>query len=187
MHESGLLPSRGALDAVRRLAGFSAAIVDVARLPGGQHAETWRVDTKDPALSVVVRQFPVADAAGAHEQLVLRTLDGLRGLAPELLDGDLDGRWSDHPTSVISWLDGKADITPIDPNGWAAELGRGLAVVHGVPSDRATNLPSIFDRRGGSQDLLDRFALAGPRSSRRKGCSPTPTSGQATLSGAIGS
>lgn len=155
MPRSEVLPSCGALEAVRRLAGSSAAIVDVVRLAGGQHAETWRVDTKDPALSVVVRQFPVADTAGAHEQLVLRTLDGLWGLAPELLDGDLAGKWSDHPTSMISWLDGEADITPVDPHGWATELGRALAVVHDVPRHRLTRLPSVFDRRGGSQELLD--------------------------------
>jgi len=118
-------------------------------------ADTWRVDTQDPALSVVVRQFPVADTAGAHEQLVLRTLDGLSGLAPKWLGGDLDARWSDHPTSVISWLDGQADITPTDPDRWAGELGRALAVVHSAPNDRLTELPSVFDRCGGSRQALD--------------------------------
>jgi len=56
---------------------------------------------------VVVRQFPIADPAASREQLVLRTLDGLGGLAPVLLGGDVDGGWSEHPTSLISWLDGE--------------------------------------------------------------------------------
>ena len=130
MTRSEVLPSAGALEEVRRLAGSSAVILDVARLEGGQHADTWRVDTDNPAFSVVVRQFPMADSAACREQRVLRTLDGLGGLAPVLLGGDLDGRWSEHPTSLISWLDGEADITPSDPETWARELGRALALVH---------------------------------------------------------
>jgi len=154
MTRSEVLPSAGALEEVRRLAGSSAVILDVARLEGGQHADTWRVDTDNPAFSVVVRQFPMADSAACREQRVLRTLDGLGGLAPVLLGGDLDGQWSEHPTSLISWLDGESDITPSDPETWARELGRALALVHVVPSDRLAGLPSVFDGRG-SQAALD--------------------------------
>ena len=148
MTRSEVLPSAGALEEVRRLAGSSAVIVDVARLEGGQHADTWRVDTDNPAFSVVVRQFPVADSAAGREQRVLRTLDGLGGLVPVLLGGDLDGRWSEHPTTLISWLDGESDITPSDPERWARELGHALALIHAVPTDRLADLPSVFDGRG---------------------------------------
>jgi len=153
MTRSEVLPSAGALEEVRRLAGSSAVILDVVRLEGGQHADTWRVGTNDPALSVVVRQFPMADSAGCHEQRVLRTLDGLGGLAPVVLGGDLDGRWSEHPTTLISWLDGEPDITPSDPERSARELGRALALVHAVPSDRLADLPSVFDGRGSQAEL----------------------------------
>ena len=85
------MPSAGALEEVRRLAGSSAVILEVTRLEGGQHADTWRVDTDRPAFSVVVRQFPMADPAACREQRVLRVLDGLGGLAPVVLGGDLDG------------------------------------------------------------------------------------------------
>lgn len=145
MTRSEVLPSAGALEEIRRLAGPSAVITDVTRLEGGQHADTWLVDTDDPATSVVVRQFPMADPAARREQLVLRALDGLGGLAPVLLGGDLDGRWSEHPTSLISRLDGIADITPDDPPMWARELGRALALVHVLP---VADLPSVFDGRG---------------------------------------
>lgn len=148
------LPAAGALEEVRRLAGASAGVVGVARLAGGQHAETWRVDTENPATSVVVRQFPVGDPAPAYEQRVLRALGGLGGLAPLPLGADLDGRWSQYPTSLVSWLDGQVDITPGDPKTWAAELGRALASVHAVPAERLAELPSVFDRRGGSEELL---------------------------------
>jgi aminoglycoside phosphotransferase (APT) family kinase protein len=146
-------PSAGALEEVRRLAGPSAAIRSVTRLEGGQHAETWRVDTDGPELTVVVRQYPAGDPAGASEQQVLNALDGLDGLAPMLLCSDVEGRWSESPTSLISWLDGHADITPTDPGGWAAELGHALATVHAVPGDRLAALPSAFDR-GGSRERL---------------------------------
>jgi aminoglycoside phosphotransferase (APT) family kinase protein len=140
------LPPSGALREVQRLAGPAATIRSVTPLAGGQHADTWRVDTDEPSWSVIVRQFPVGDPAAAREQEVLRILDGLQGLAPVGLGGDLDGRWSERPTSLISRLDGEVDITPSDPERWARELGRGLAVVHGVAGDRLGDLASVFAR-----------------------------------------
>jgi aminoglycoside phosphotransferase (APT) family kinase protein len=157
MPGSEALPSSGALEEVRRLAGSSAVVLGAARLAGGQHADTWRVDTENPATSVVVRQFPVGDRAPLREQRVLRALDGLGGLAPVLLGGDLNGRWSKYPTSVTSWLDGRPDIAPADPRGWARELGCALAAVHAVATERLADLPTVFDRSGGSEE-----ALAGP-------------------------
>jgi aminoglycoside phosphotransferase (APT) family kinase protein len=158
------LPSAGALEEVRRLAGSAAVIRGVARLEGGQHADTWRVDTDDPPASAVVRQFPPGDAAARHEQDVLRALDGIGGVVPTLLGGDLDGRWSEHPTSVISWLDGEPEITPSDPGLWARELGRALALLHAVPANRLADLPSVFDGTG-SEAELDGPLAPGVRSS----------------------
>lgn len=154
MTRSEPLPSSAALAEIRRLAGPGAAVRRVTRLEGGQHSDTWKVETEDPATSVVVRQFPVGDAAPGLEQRVLRALDGLGGLAPVLLGGDLDGRWSQHPTSLLSWLDGSPDISPDDPDEWARELGRALAAVHGVPAERLGELPSVFERSGVSSEDL---------------------------------
>jgi aminoglycoside phosphotransferase (APT) family kinase protein len=148
------MPSSEALEEVRRLAGPSAVVTGVVRLEGGQHADTWRVDTESPATRVVVRRFPQGDPAPLREARVLRALGGLGGLAPLPLGGDLQGRRSGPPTSLISWLDGEADIAPTDPRGWARELGRGLAAVHGLPTARLAELPSVFDERGGSQEIL---------------------------------
>jgi aminoglycoside phosphotransferase (APT) family kinase protein len=153
MTRSDVLPSAGALEEIRRLAGPLAVIQDVHRLEGGQHAQTWRVDTENPAFSAVVRQFPEGDSAARREQRVLRALDGLGGLAPVMLGGDLDGGWSEHPTCVISWLDGEADITPSDPDSWARELGRALALVHALPGDRLADFASVFDGRGSQGEL----------------------------------
>jgi len=163
MARSEVPPSVGALEEVRRLAGPSAVIVAIQRLDGGQHADTWRVDTDRPAFSAVVRQFPIADSGAHREQRVLRTLNGLRGLAPVLLGGDLDGRWSEYPTSLISWLDGESDITPSDPRAWAGELGRALARVHLTGNDPLASLPSVFDARGSRAQLNGPLA-AGVRS-----------------------
>ncbi len=71
-----------------------------------------------------------------------------------LLSGDLDGEWSESQTLLTSWLDGQADITPTDPEKWAAQLGQALATVHSVPIDRLAALPSVFDRSGGSREAL---------------------------------
>ncbi len=154
MPQPETLPSSGALEEVRRIAGRSAAIRTVTRLDGGQHASTWRVDTENPAHSVIIREFPVGDEACASEQRVLRALDGLGGLAPVLLGGDSNARWSDRPTSLISRLDGHANITPTDVEKWTDELARALAVVHAVPNERLTGLPSVLGHSGGSRDAL---------------------------------
>ncbi len=155
--ESESRPSAGALAHVRSLAGPDAAIRSVTRLEGGQHAETWSVDTESPELRVVVRRFPPGDAAARREREVLDALDGLGGLAPIVLASDLDGRWSESPTSLISWLDGEPDITPDRPEEWAVQLGKALGVVHAVPAERLAALPSVFDRHSDPE-----AGLAGP-------------------------
>jgi aminoglycoside phosphotransferase (APT) family kinase protein len=156
--------SAGALEQVRRLAGSSATIGSIVRLDGGQHASAWRVNTASPALSVVVKQFPVGDSAAACEARVLQTIDGLQGLAPLLLGSDLAGRWAECPTTLISWLDAEADIAPTDPGTWATQLGHTLASVHAAPSDRLSALPSVFDKRGGARELLEGPLAASVRS-----------------------
>lgn len=170
-------PSPDALEEVRRLAGPSAVIVAAANLPGGQHSNTWRVDTERPATSVVVRQYPPGDPAPLREHDVLRALDGLGGLAPVLLGGDLDGRRSGHPTSLISWLDGDPDITPADPTAWARELGRALARVHTVPTTGLAGLPSVFDHSAGSPQ-----SLAGPLAAEVRSRWPEVLTAQDVLS-----
>jgi aminoglycoside phosphotransferase (APT) family kinase protein len=160
-----VLPSRGALDEVRRLAGSAATIESVVSLEGGQHAATWRVNTARPARTVVIRQFPAGDPAGAYEKHVLDVLDGLGGLAPRVLGSDLAGRWSECPTTIITWLDGEADITPSDPEAWATQLGRALAHVHAAPSDLLSALPSVFEQTNRSREALEGPAAEGIRSS----------------------
>ncbi len=145
----------GAHEQVRALAGSSATIDSVVILEGGTHATTWRVATSDPELTVVVREFPVGDLAGECETNVVQALDGLGGLAPMLLGSDLAGRWSQCPTTLISWLDGEADLLPADHDAWATQLGQTLAALHALPRDRLSALPSLFDGRGGSPELLN--------------------------------
>jgi aminoglycoside phosphotransferase (APT) family kinase protein len=136
----------GALDEVRRLAGRAASIAGVTRLAGGQHADTWKVDTDRPATSVIVRQFPPGDDAAAREQDVLGRLDGLGGLAPRALGADLAGSWSPRPTSLIERIDGEPDLTPADHAAWARQLGRALGVVHAVAPERLRGLRDVAER-----------------------------------------
>ena len=154
MTRSEDLPSPGALEEVRRLAGPSA----VVRVPCGSRAASMR--TPGGSIPRIPRS---ASSSASFRWTTLRPcassgccgpLEGLGGLAPVLLGGDLDGRWSEHPTSLVSWLDGQADITPADPRTWARELGRALAAVHAVPAERLAELPSVFDGSGGSEEIL---------------------------------
>jgi hypothetical protein len=135
---------------VARLAGDDACEVSVRVLVGGTHASTYLVETTNPLVSVVVREFPPGDPAAGQEKHVLRALDGLDGLAPRLLASDVEGVWSDRPTVVISRLPGVAGIRPRDPKRWAEHLGRTLARIHMEPASRCDGLDSVFDRPGGS-------------------------------------
>ena len=118
------------------------------------------METANPSISVVVREFPADDPAGSREELVLTSLDGLAGLAPQLLASDVAGAWSTRPTVVISRLAGEADIRPRDPQRWAEQLGQVLARIHATPTSRRAGLEYVSDRRGGSTAALNGPAAA---------------------------
>ena len=153
-------PSPGVLRQFTELAGDGADVASVQVLAGGTHAATYLVETVNPPTSVVVREFPVGDPAADREKLVLTALDGLAGLAPRLLAGDVAGVWSDRPTVVISRMPGVANIRPRDPERWAEQLGLVLARIHATPAASRTGLESVFDRDGGSMAALDGPAAA---------------------------
>jgi aminoglycoside phosphotransferase (APT) family kinase protein len=143
-------PSLGALEKAAEIAGPLATVDTVRPLPGGTHARTYLIQTENPALDMVLREFPVGDEAGSREVRVLRALHGLDGLAPRLLASDLDGGWSTHPSVLISRLAGHADITPNDSTEWATQLGRALARVHATPTNHLAALDRVLDRPGGT-------------------------------------
>jgi phosphotransferase family enzyme len=91
---------------------------------------------------------------------VLGALDGLGGLAPQLLAADPGGGPVEGPWVLISRLPGLADITPADPPGFARQLGESLARIHATANDRLAGFPRVFDRPGESC-----AALHGPAAS----------------------
>lgn len=149
-----------AIGRAAELAGPSASVQVVQVLPGGTHARTCLIETENPQLEVVVRQFPPGDDAASRESEVLAALGGLDGLAPRLLasavdDGSDEGSWV-----LISRLPGAADITPARPSAAAAELGRALARIHATCLHRRPGLHGVLDRPGGSA-----AAISGPAAS----------------------
>jgi len=153
-------PMSAALQRIAEIAGPLATVDRVHALPGGTHARTHLVQTANPELDVVLREFPPGDDAGEREARVLTALDGLGGLAPRLLASDVDGTWSGRPAVVISRLPGHAHVTPADPRDWAAQLGEALARIHAANLQRATGFERVFDRTGGSQGKLSGPAAA---------------------------
>ncbi len=91
---------------------------------------------------------------------VLRTLDGLGGLAPRLLAGGTGGDATEGSWLVITRLPGAADIAPDQPSDWAEQLGRALARIHATPLPGLAGLPGVLGWRGGS-----RTQLSGPAAS----------------------
>ena len=149
--------SPAAVEQAARLAGPDATVRAVRALAGGTHARTWLVQTADPELEVVIREFPPGDESAGHEARVLATLDGLDGLAPRLLASGPGGGTSGGSWVVISRLPGTADITPGQPSAWARQLGTALARIHATPLHRLASLDRALDRPG--ESLAD---LGGP-------------------------
>jgi aminoglycoside phosphotransferase (APT) family kinase protein len=148
-----------------RLAGPDAMVRAVRALPGGTHARTFLIQTANPELEVILREFPPGDEAARHETQVLAALDGLGGLAPRLLASDTDvgtgtgpdGAAPGPPWVLISRLPGTADIIPRQPSAWAGQLGTVLARIHATPRGRLAGLESVFRQPDGSA-----AAISGP-------------------------
>ncbi len=142
--------SRAAVEQAAGLAGPDATVQAVRALAGGTHAGTWLIQTANPRLEVVIREFPPGDEAADYEARVLAALDGLDGLAPRLLASGPGGRAPGGSWVVISRLPGTADITPGQPSAWAAQLGAALARIHATPRRRFNGFRSVFDLPDGS-------------------------------------
>lgn len=149
MTSTGLLPE----PVLGWLAELTGGTVTSARpLPGGTHADTYLLRTRTG--ETVLRRFPPDDSGAVREARVLTALDGLDGLCPRLLASDVDGATTGRPTTLISRLRGTAEITASEPDGWAEELGKALALVHATPLDRIGDLPALADTRGGQLGLV---------------------------------
>jgi aminoglycoside phosphotransferase (APT) family kinase protein len=157
--------SAAAVQRAVRLAGPDAMVRAVRALPGGTHARTFLIQTANPELEVILREFPLGDEAARHETRVLAALDGLGGLAPRLLasytDTDVgtgpEGAAPGAPWVLISRLPGTADIIPRQPSAWAGQLGTVLARIHATPRGRLAGLESVFRGPDGSA-----AAISGP-------------------------
>jgi aminoglycoside phosphotransferase (APT) family kinase protein len=152
--------SRAAMEQAARLAGPDARVTAVQALLGGTHARTTLIQTANPELQVVLREFPPGDDAASQEIRVLRALDGLGGMVPRLLASGIDGAAPAGSWLLISRLPGLADITPDQPSACAEQLGQALARIHATRGHRLAGFPSVLDRPGGS-----RTELSGPAAS----------------------
>jgi aminoglycoside phosphotransferase (APT) family kinase protein len=148
------LPGSAAVERAAGLAGPDAAVRAVLPLPGGTHARTWLVQTAGPEREVVLREFPAGDQAAVREACILTALQGLGGLAPELLASNDCPAAAEDPWLVISRLPGRADIVPGHPRMWAKQLGEALARIHSTSPQLLTGFPDVVDRPGGSPAAL---------------------------------
>jgi len=154
-----LPPPWAAVERAATLAGPDATVREISALAGGTHARTYQIHMSNPDLEVILREFPVGDAAARHEAQVLAALDGLDGLAPRLLASG-PGSAPAGPWNLISRLAGAANITPARPSAFAAQLGATLARIHATSPARLGGFPRVPEGRGGSFG-----ALSGPAAS----------------------
>jgi phosphotransferase family enzyme len=99
----------------------------------------------------VLREFPAGDTSVAGEADVLLKLDGLEGLAPQLLADGLD---DPNPWLLLTKLPGIADITTGEPEAIAGELGLALSRVHSVRGEQLALFRRVYEMPGGGLDSL---------------------------------
>jgi aminoglycoside phosphotransferase (APT) family kinase protein len=140
-----------AVDCALARQGLRQGTLAFRQLVGGTHATTWLVANEGFGIEAVLREFDADDASVVWEAHVLRKLDGLGGLAPQLL---AEGVNDPIPWLLLSRLRGSADITSGEPGAVAAELGVALARVHRVDSDQLTAFRKVYEMPGKEVQVL---------------------------------
>ncbi len=131
--------------------GLGEGTVAIRQLVGGTHATTWLVANEGLGIEAVLREFPAGDASVVWEAQVLGKLEGLGGLAPQLLAAGVN---DPIPWLLLSRLRGSADITSGQPEAVAAELGVALARVHRVDLDRLIPFRTVYEMPGKESQVL---------------------------------
>ncbi len=131
-------PSEGALRWVARSIAPGATVRTVRRLTGGISSAMYAVsvvDTKGRHRRCVLRRW-VSDHAGDGAERVRREARILEGLertdipTPRLLGIDADGDECREPALLMTYLDGRVDLTPRDPQDWLGEMTSMLVRIH---------------------------------------------------------
>jgi aminoglycoside phosphotransferase (APT) family kinase protein len=136
------------LPAVERALGRTATVIQA--LAGGTHARTWLIQVASPELTLILREFPPGDDAAATETRILGVLDGLNGMAPQLVASDSSTAPAAGSWTLISRLPGIADLRPAPPARLAEQLGHALARIHATTADGLAGFGSVFARPGSS-------------------------------------
>jgi aminoglycoside phosphotransferase (APT) family kinase protein len=136
------------LPAVERALGRTATVIQA--LAGGTHARTWLIQVASPELTLILREFPPGDDAAATETRILGVLDGLNGMAPQLVASDSSTASAAGSWTLISRLPGIADLRPAPPARLAEQLGHALARIHATTADGLAGFGSVFARQGSS-------------------------------------
>ena len=151
-----------AVDRAIGQAGSGRGAVAIRQLLGGTHANTWLVAIEGLGSEGVLREFPAGDTSVAWEAQVLLALDGLDVLAPRLL---AEGVNDAIPWLLLSRLPGAANITSLEPEVIAQELGVALARVHGANGEQLAPFREVYEMAGGGLEDLSGPAASSFRAS----------------------
>src|SRR5882757_145836 len=107
-----------------------AATRQVRPIGGGLASATFAVETTAGDLVVkLFRPHRRAEAPLEWDRLIFA--QRVAGVPiPQPLALDADGRWFGPPALVMSRLPGRADVKPIDLEGWLRQLAHVLAAIH---------------------------------------------------------
>ncbi len=92
----------------------------------------------DPAVRAEEPQYPRTEAAA------LQALDGATGVvAPRLIAFDETGETCDVPAVLMSRLDGRPDLAPVDVGRWVSGLAQTLAAIHRLDG---ADIEGVYER-----------------------------------------
>ncbi len=147
-------PDRAALGALAEALEPGSSVVRVARLVGGMDngLHRLRVERRDGSRhNVLLRRYgqwpgaPTAEQQARTEWRVLELLAELGVPAQEPLLEDAAGRLVGHPAIVTSFLPGKPQLVPVDPESWIRDLALALVRLHAATGDGDPRLAFLRD------------------------------------------
>lgn len=142
----------------------------VRPIGGGLATDTFAVDSTAGDFVVKVFQPDRREGALLEWERLTFAQRAVGVPVPEPVAMDADGRWFGSPALVMSRLPGRADVRPMDLDGWLRQIAQALAAIHGtdtanaggplLPAGDWGNRELETTQSGTSSGLADRCAAA---------------------------
>jgi len=131
--------SSQALEWLRININFNEALDDIVACEGSTSSDVLLVTIKSENIKkYILRLFTnkgwveMEPDLAKHEAYVLEFLNNHGISTPKLISADFNGEICGVPAVIMTYLEGKVDITPKDINSWLHEIAKTLADIHNI-------------------------------------------------------